>query len=104
MNRLHFRVISAAAGRTICAASQSETPSGGNITWPLFIVLVVSYMLKDRIKELLRYYFAHKLGNKYYDKKAGVTIGKNLVGYIKEGFYTKSLIRIKTSGNLISSG
>lgn len=33
------------------------------------IVLVISYMLKDRIKDLLRYYFAHKLGNKYYDKK-----------------------------------
>ena len=58
----------------------------GNITWPLFIVLVVSYMLKDRIKDLLRYYFAHKLGNKYFDKKATVTIGNNKVGLIKEGF------------------
>lgn len=58
----------------------------GNITWPLFIVLVVSYMLKDRIKDLLRYYFAHKLGNKYFDKKATVTIGKKRVGEIKEGF------------------
>lgn len=58
----------------------------GNITWPLFIVLVVSYMLKDRIKDLLRYYFAHKLGNKYFDKKASVTIGKKRVGDIKEGF------------------
>ena len=58
----------------------------GNITWPLFIVLVVSYMLKDRIKDLLRYYFAHKVGNKYYDKKASVTIGKHRVGEIREGF------------------
>ena len=58
----------------------------GNITWPLFIVLVVSYMLKDRIKDLLRYYFAHKLGDKYFDKKATVTVGKNKVGVIKEGF------------------
>ena len=58
----------------------------GNITWPLFIVLVVSYMLKDRIKDLLRYYFAHKLGDKYYDKKASVTIGKHRVGEIREGF------------------
>lgn len=58
----------------------------GNITWPLFIVLVVSYMLKDRIKDLLRYYFAHRLGDKYFDKKASVTIGKNKVGVIKEGF------------------
>ena len=58
----------------------------GNITWPLFIVLVVSYMLKDRIKDLLRYYFAHRLGDKYFDKKAKVTIRNNKVGLIKEGF------------------
>ena len=58
----------------------------GNITWPLFIVLVISYMLKDRIKDLLRFYFAHKLGNKYFDKKANITIGRNVVGEIKEGF------------------
>lgn len=57
----------------------------GNITWPLFVVLVVSYMLKDRIKDLLRYYFAHKLGNKYYDNKAVISIGRNKVGMIKEG-------------------
>lgn len=58
----------------------------GNITWPLFVALVISYMLKDRIKELMRYYFAHKLGNKYYDNKATITIGRKLVGEIKEGF------------------
>ena len=58
----------------------------GNITWPLFVVLVISYMLKDRIKDLLRYYFAHKLGNKYYDKKAIIAIGNTNVGTIKEGF------------------
>ena len=58
----------------------------GNITWPLFIALVVSYMLKDRIKDLLRYYFAHKLGDKYFDKKATVAIGDKKIGVIKEGF------------------
>ena len=58
----------------------------GNITWPLFIALVVSYMLKDRIKDLLRYYFAHKLGDKYFDKKATIAIGDKKVGVIKEGF------------------
>ena len=58
----------------------------GNITWPLFIALVVSYMLKDRIKDLLRYYFAHKLGDKYFDKKATVAIGDKRIGVIKEGF------------------
>ena len=41
----------------------------GNFTMPLFAALVVSYMLKDRIKDLMRFYFAHKLGPKYYDNK-----------------------------------
>lgn len=58
----------------------------GSVTWPLFIVLVISYMMKDRIKDLLRYYFAHRLGNKYYDKKAIISIGSTKVGEIKEGF------------------
>ena len=57
----------------------------GNITGPLFVVLVVSYMLKDRIKELMRYYFAHRLGNKYYDNKAEVKVYERKVGLFKEG-------------------
>lgn len=57
----------------------------GNITGPLFVVLVVSYMLKDRIKDLMRYYFAHRLGNKYFDNKAEVKIHDRSVGVIKEG-------------------
>ena len=58
----------------------------GNITWPLFIVLVISYMMKDRIKELMRYYFAHRLGDKYFDNKADISIGDKKVGVLKEGF------------------
>lgn len=57
----------------------------GNITGPLFVVLVVSYMLKDRIKDLMRYYFAHKLGNKFFDNKAEIKIHDRAVGEIKEG-------------------
>lgn len=56
----------------------------GNITGPLFVVLVVSYMLKDRIKDLMRYYFAHRLGDKYFDNKAQVKIHNRSVGEIKE--------------------
>lgn len=64
----------------------------GNITGPLFIVLVVSYMLKDRIKDLMRYYFAHRLGNKYFDNRAEVRIQNHNVGVVKEGvdFITES--------------
>lgn len=57
----------------------------GNFTWPFFIVLVISYMGKDRIKELARYYFAHRKGRKYYDNKAKISIGEHTIGWIKEG-------------------
>ena len=66
----------------------------GSITLPLFIVLVISYMMKDRIKDLLRYYFAHKLGNKFYDKKAIIAIGRSKVGDLKEGFDFISMQKI----------
>ena len=57
----------------------------GNFTWPFFLVLVISYMGKDRIKELARYYFAHRKGSKYYDNKARISIGERTIGWIKEG-------------------
>ena len=59
---------------------------GRKIIFPLFVALVVSYMLKDRIKELMRYYFAHKRKAKYFDNKITVSIKDNIVGYSKEGF------------------
>lgn len=57
----------------------------GNFTMPLFVALVVSYMLKDRIKELTRYYFVHRLANKYYDNKMVISVKDSPVGWIKEG-------------------
>lgn len=57
----------------------------GNFSGPLFVALVVSYMLKDRIKDLARYYFAHRLGRKYFDNKAVINIKEQPVGWLKEG-------------------
>lgn len=57
----------------------------GNYTMPLFVALVVSYMLKDRIKELMRFYFAHRLGKNYFDRKTKISINENPVGWIKDG-------------------
>ena len=57
----------------------------GNYPILLFIVLVISYMLKDRIKDLMRFYFAHKLKNKYYDNKTLLHIKNIEIGWIKEG-------------------
>lgn len=56
----------------------------GNFTMPLFVALVVGYMLKDRIKELGRYFFAHRMGNHYYDHKIDMSLNGQPVGWIKE--------------------
>ena len=57
----------------------------GNFSGPLFVALVVSYMLKARIKELARYYFAHRLGRKYLDNTADINIKEQPIGWLKEG-------------------
>ncbi len=56
----------------------------GNLTMPFFVALVVSYMLKDRIKELGRYYFAYKLGRNYFDHKTSISLKNNNIGWSKE--------------------
>lgn len=57
----------------------------GMFSIPLFVALVISYMLKDRIKELMRYYFAYKRKGKYFDHKAIVRFKDKTIGWIKEG-------------------
>ena len=58
----------------------------GSLTMPLFVALILSYMLKDRIKELMRFYFAHRLGQKYFDNKTILSIKNQIIGSIREGF------------------
>lgn len=57
----------------------------GNYPELIFIILVVIYMLKDRIKELTRWLFAYQLKDKYYDNKTVMRIKTRPVGWIKEG-------------------
>lgn len=56
----------------------------GNLTMPFFVALVVSYMLKDRIKEFARYYFAHKMGSRYFDHKINMSVNQNNIGWSRE--------------------
>ncbi len=58
----------------------------GNFTLPLFVALVVSYMFKDRFKDLMHYWFSTKLGNKFYDYKIKLALYGEPVGWGKEGF------------------
>ncbi len=58
----------------------------GNFTTPFFVALVISYMFKDRIKELSRIYFEKKLNIKAYDFKDKIydMDRHKLFGYFKE--------------------
>lgn len=57
----------------------------GNYPSLIFFILVLFYILKDRIKELTRWLFAYQLKDKYYDNKTVVNIKDRKVGWIKEG-------------------
>ncbi len=58
----------------------------GNFTMPLFVALVVSYMLKDRIKELIRSAFASNRKLKYFDNKTILRVKDAIIGRSREGF------------------
>lgn len=57
----------------------------GNFTAPLFIALVISYMFKDRTKELLRIWFATKLGSYMYEYKTRLEFSNEEIGCTKTG-------------------
>lgn len=82
----------------------------GNLTMPFFVALVVSYMLKDRIKELMRFYFAQKISAKYYDNKTTISIKEKEIGLSKEGFdfildanIPKDILRVRNRIPLIEA-
>lgn len=58
----------------------------GNFTLPFFIALVISYMFKDRIKDLIRNYFANRLGSRFYDYLITIRVNACKIGWVKEGF------------------
>lgn len=57
----------------------------GNFTMPLFVALVVSYMLKDRIKELVRSVFSRNRKLRYFDNKTSLRVKDCLIGLAREG-------------------
>ncbi|MDD5167463.1 MAG: hypothetical protein PHN75_01485 [Syntrophales bacterium] len=59
----------------------------GSFSLPVFFALVISYMFKDRIKELLRTYFSEKLDAVLFDHKTYLQMdNKEKVGWCKESF------------------
>jgi hypothetical protein len=59
----------------------------GNMTAHFFVILVVSYMLKDRIKELVRFYFSGKMNKFAFDNRSKIFSdnGQN-IGFYRESF------------------
>lgn len=57
----------------------------GNLTMPFFVALVVSYILKDRLKDLARYYLAHRWGRRFFDLKTKISLSGHDIGWHKEG-------------------
>ncbi|MDH6355669.1 hypothetical protein M2132_002014 [Dysgonomonas sp. PH5-45] len=58
----------------------------GNFTTDLFIILVISYMMKDRIKDLMRYLYTSELSKRYFDTKLKLSIRNQEIGWVKEAF------------------
>ncbi|MEN8115452.1 MAG: hypothetical protein ABFS16_00615 [Bacteroidota bacterium] len=59
----------------------------GNLTLPFFVALVISYMLKDRIKGLGSRLFVSKSSSLFYNFKVKITNSLNKrIGVIKENF------------------
>lgn len=82
----------------------------GQFTWPLFIALIISYMMKDRIKELMRYWLAHRINDNYYDNKAQIRLKDKKIGRLKEAMdfihrsnVPEDVLKIRKTGALIPS-
>jgi hypothetical protein len=60
----------------------------GTISTTVFVILIISYMFKDRIKEILRMYFSKRIKKSLFDHKITFfTAEKEKIGEIKEVFY-----------------
>ncbi len=59
--------------------------SYGNFTLELFLALTISYMFKDRIKNLGQQWFATKAGNKFYEYKTSLAFRGERIGWRKTG-------------------
>ncbi len=60
----------------------------GNLTMAFFVALVVSYMFKDRMKELVRMYLNKHVQRRFYDHKVTICggAGRRSIGHSRESF------------------
>ncbi len=58
----------------------------GDLSYVFLAILVVSYVLKDRIKDILQIYLGGKIKKFSYDYKKSIYAGKDVIGKCKERF------------------
>ena len=78
---------SLAAGAAMVVATLSSfffQQRYGNFTLPFLIALVVSYMFKDRLKDLLRLFFAKRVSSKVFDTRTDFHIKGRHIGWSKD--------------------
>lgn len=84
--QVYYGVAAAVAMIFATVISFVATLRFGNFTTDLFIILVISYVFKDRIKDVMRYYFTSNMSKKYFDNKLKLSIRNQEIGFIKESF------------------
>ncbi len=80
----------------------------GNFTFPLFTLLVLSYVFKDRIKELSRTYFIKKLSKSSFDHKTNIYsdeqrkmgVCKESVSFVRESELPGKIKRIRKKDHM----
>lgn len=82
--QLYYGIAAAMAMLFATLVTFIATQRYGNFTFDLLVVLVISYVFKDRIKEVMRFYFTSNLSKKYFDTKMKLSIRKQEIGEVKE--------------------
>ncbi|MBN1968828.1 MAG: hypothetical protein JXR48_11830 [Candidatus Delongbacteria bacterium] len=59
----------------------------GNFSSNFFIILVVSYIFKDRLKDIAKLSFAEMAKLLFYDFKRSILMNNKVIGYMRELFY-----------------
>ena len=57
---------------------------------PLIVLMVVSYMFKDRIKDWMRYWFQDKAGKVFFDHRTRLQMNDVIIGSSKQGIEYKT--------------
>lgn len=100
MRRIYYDIAAGVAMIFATAVSFFATLRYGSFTWSLFIALVISYIFKDRIKEIMRFYFSSNMSKKYFDTKLNLSIRQKEIGVVKEAFDFTSFNKVP--GNVLS--